>query len=443
MSVAINGSARYHGLAVHDRRAYRLDAKPVARGGQAEVLLGERKSDGLPIAFKRRSSGMAKAKARMRREIEVQSTLRHPHVMPILDWDDVDHGWYVMPRGTRSLGDLSTPLDDAELTVVLRAMLEALRFAHASDIPHRDVKPSNVIEIADGDGATRWVLADWGLTRRARGETTTDLTETGAFLGTEGYAPPEAYVDAHAIGPAGDLYSVGQVIGWAKTGKDPIPNVVAAAPEPWRRIARMLTQLAERDRLPSAEAVLAMLPTSGIPVPTGDIAALLDRARAGDADAALAACVQALDHEDDHDLFLDEIATLDTVADALVARYPDETRRLVRAMIGAFDSFGRRDFNYANVPLGWMHGIARAAASAEKLDVLEDVCDTLFPFEAGWNRFVQRDRTVAWLRALHDPAARVVAACLRSHGGMRSYLGGRIDGAASAAIRDAMREPRK
>jgi hypothetical protein len=109
-----------------------------------------------------------------------------------------------------------------------------------------------MIELEDERREARWILADWGLTRRAPGRTTIKRTATGQFLGTEGFAPPEAYRDAHNVGFPGDVYALGQLIAWA-TGVDPIPNRSPTAPEPWHQIVALMTQQ-EADKRPQSMA---------------------------------------------------------------------------------------------------------------------------------------------------------------------------------------------
>lgn len=105
-----------------------------------------------------------------------------------------------------------------------------------------------MIELDDPADGARWVVADWGLTRRPLGETTERVTKTGEFVGTEGFAPPEAYLDAHSSGPLGDIYSLGQVIAWA-VGVDPVPNMVPNVKDPWRSVVAPMTRLAESERI--------------------------------------------------------------------------------------------------------------------------------------------------------------------------------------------------
>lgn len=238
-----------------NKKAYRLPPRPLASGGQADVYEAERKSDGRVLIFKRAKNFMA-AK-RMRREIQVQRSLNHVYIMPVLDWDSVDFSWYVMPKGIRCMSDIGRPVPPRLLCAILRAIASALGHAHTAGYPHRDVKPQNIIELSDGNGGSRWVLADWGLTRRALGETTTGLTKSGG-LGTEGYAPPESYQDAHEVGPAGDIYSLGQVIAWA-TGVDPIPNISPRVAAPWSELTEPMTRQIPEERPQGVSEVLDLL----------------------------------------------------------------------------------------------------------------------------------------------------------------------------------------
>lgn len=234
-----------------NRKAYRLPARPLARGGQADVYEAVRKSDNRLLVLKRARGG---PDPRMRREIQVQSSLQHPNVMPILDWDTERFSWYVMPKGTRTMSELPRPIDTVQLLEILDSVLAALEASHSAGNPHRDVKPPNVVEVQDEGGETRWVLADWGLTRRAPGATTARHTKPEEFLGSEGFAPPEAYRNAHDVGIPGDIYALGQLIAWA-TGVDPVPNVSPTVQGPWQRVVELATQQEPARRLQSIAEV--------------------------------------------------------------------------------------------------------------------------------------------------------------------------------------------
>ena len=241
--------------ALGNRKAYRLPARPLVVGGQAEVYEATRKSDNATLILKRARGGFA---PRMRREIQVQSSLQHPHVMPVLDWDTDGFSWYVMPKGKRTMSELTRPVDTAQLFQILEGVMAALEASHSAGHPHRDVKPPNVIELEDEHGQSRWVLADWGLTRRAPGATTARHTNTGEFLGSEGFAPPEAYRNAHDVGIPGDIYALGQLVAWA-TGVDPVPNVSPTVQGLWQQIVELTTHQEPHRRLQSIAEVRQLI----------------------------------------------------------------------------------------------------------------------------------------------------------------------------------------
>jgi serine/threonine protein kinase len=138
------------------------------------------------------------------------------------------------------MSELPRPLALDLICQIAKSVATALDVANAAGHPHRDVKPANIIELVGDDGKPRWVLADWGLTRRALGQTTAKVTNTGQFLGSEGFAPPESYLDPHHVGLPGDIYSLGQVIAWA-AGVEPVPNISPTVGPPWVDLVAKLT----------------------------------------------------------------------------------------------------------------------------------------------------------------------------------------------------------
>jgi serine/threonine protein kinase len=223
------------------RKDYKLATRPIDSGGQAEVFSAQHKPTGIDVAFKRAKSSAPRARARMRREIEAAQLFGgNPHVMPVLDNSDV-YEWFVMPLAGDTAGTFRLQFaEDANLRELVTAVCAALRPAHEIGWIHRDLKPSNLLQL---DG--RWTVADWGLTRRPRGQTTDpDRTRAGAPFGTDGWAAPELSADAHAAGPQADIYSIGQIIGWAVTGQRPRVNIPLIPDNgPWREVVTAATYL--------------------------------------------------------------------------------------------------------------------------------------------------------------------------------------------------------
>lgn len=236
------------------RKDYAMERIRMKEGGQADIFAAQHKATGVRVALKRRRSHRETPAARMRREIDVAGDLNaHPHYIPILDANPVE-GWMVMPMAQGTAEDHHQRLRDPKaLLELVTALIDVLQCAHAHGWLHRDVKPSNIL-LLDG----RWRLGDWGVVRRPRGQTTkADRTRTE--VGTEGFAAPELFIDAHQATPAADIYGVGRVIAWALTGSNPQMNVLLLPePGPWRTIVRKATAPDPRSR-PQAVADLYAL----------------------------------------------------------------------------------------------------------------------------------------------------------------------------------------
>lgn len=233
---------------------YSLDARPLGMGGQAEVFRARDRKTGEFVALKRSLSDLPDDLARMRREITVQQALTHPRVMPVIQ-HSVRYSWYTMPLARQSLEAMTAPVDDAVIIAVARAGAEALIAAHAHGYIHRDITPSNLLDI--GPQTSHWVLSDWGLVRR-HGLTTQVRTRSGEF-GTMGFAAPETWTTAHDADHLADIYGLGRVVAWCATGSIPIPNVPLVPDGRWRRLVEGATAHRPQDRYQSAEILLAVL----------------------------------------------------------------------------------------------------------------------------------------------------------------------------------------
>lgn len=190
----------------------------------SRVCLVER--DGQEYVAKLPPIGHEKAAKRFAREIGALQNAAGRHTIPIIDFAD-DYSWYVMPRAAGDLNTLTVPTDSETVLAVLTAMAESLRPLHAVGEVHRDLKPGNVLWLPD-TGDERWVVADFGIVRNPLGATTSDLTVTGVFLGTDGWAAPEQGIDAHDVTPAADVYAAGLIAAWMVTGKHPREGAVSS-----------------------------------------------------------------------------------------------------------------------------------------------------------------------------------------------------------------------
>ena len=230
---------------------------------------------------------------RFQREVRAQSSLVHPGIMPIVASNfDESPPWYVMPFATRSLRDwLSDPwgfIGEAESIAVILTIADALSFAHAQGVIHRDVKPENILSLA---GA--WVLSDFGLCRDINSDSTT-FTMTGAALGTLAYMAPEQWSDAHDVGPSADVYALGRVLYECLTRKVPWPAAkIELVPDRFKYIVARSLADEPADRYPSMEALANDLralsaPGTDLALPVEHAQVLSEKVAAGEPGAAAA-----------------------------------------------------------------------------------------------------------------------------------------------------------
>ncbi len=248
------------------------DVELIGRGATSWVYKATETATGRVVALKRLARHLvrdAEALARFRREIAALARLRHPGiaaVYEVITWDrdptvvmEYLPGEDLKERIAR-LGHL--PADEVER--IARDLFEILGFAHGAGIVHRDVKPQNIRRLPDG----RIVLLDFG---SARLDASSQLTTTGATVGTPEYMAPELFAGS-AYDPRGDLYGAGATLYECLTGAPPqsadslaelaykrttedIGPVEAAAPFVPRHLALVVNRCLERapeDRFASA-----------------------------------------------------------------------------------------------------------------------------------------------------------------------------------------------
>jgi len=399
------------------RKDYALDPKPIARAGQATVFGATHKPSGTRVAFKKLNAHGEDDLARMRREIEAAQRFGgHPNVMPVLDFSPT-YDWFVMPLISDTAQTLTAALrNSAQLRTLVTAICDALREPHELGWIHRDLKPDNLLK---HDGP--WIVADWGLGRRPRGQTSDPhRTHAGGRFGTEGFAAPELSVNAHDVGPQADIYSIGQIVGWALTGSWPQANVpLLPPPGPWRTVVRAATYH-DPDRRPATVDELLALVTTELNGPP-EVAAnrgeqLLKAARDGGQDALRQLFHLAARHPADFDLYMDVIVNLsaDEVRRAVSAD-PATAREVVHAM-AELHSGGQVTMEFRDIDrlITWLLMVAYRAEAIEEWDLLEDCADAIL-FWDQWDRWRVQREIRSWLATRSGLAAGVVAAVLRRH----------------------------
>ncbi|OKI41577.1 hypothetical protein A6A29_37145 [Streptomyces sp. TSRI0281] len=418
-SAAADDAARVRRLARGERKDYACERLPFADGGQADVFRAIHKPTGAKVVLKklRDRNPPERKRARMKREITLGRWLDgHPHAMPILDADP-GHTWFVMPYAPFTAEQRRDQLaEPSELRKLVDALCSVLSATHEAGWVHRDIKPANVL-MHEG----RWVLADWGIARRPRGQTTDpQRTRVGVRFGSDGFAAPELSVDAHGATDAADVYSIGQLIGWAVTGKMPAINVPLVPPAgQWRSVVRQATQTDPARRPPTVQALRQLVIQETQP-PTQSAflkaQALQRDMESGSATAAHELIALAARHTDDAPLYCDLLVEL-PLQFLLPALLADAQRAIdiVRAMAALLGTHRSPERGEVDATIMWLIQIAQRAAVSGALDLLEECCSGAFEWDANWDQWGPQKDIAAWLRTLTGDSASSVASILRQH----------------------------
>ncbi len=194
----------------------------IGSGGMGQVWRAVDMSRGdVQVAIKVVVDGMGDDpvyRKRFKREAEICSSLKHPFILPVLDYGrDTDVLYMVMPlisNGTLA-GVLrrTVCLTPRQAQRVASQVGMALDYAHQRGIVHRDVKPDNIMIINKG----RVCLADFGLSRLLGVDT---LSGPGSVLGSPSYMSPEQ-TRGLDLDHRSDLYSFGLVLYQCLLGRLP------------------------------------------------------------------------------------------------------------------------------------------------------------------------------------------------------------------------------
>src|SRR3954469_16878221 len=198
---------------------YRIERR-LGSGGMADVYCAYDHQLGRQIALKvlhRRFAEDEQFVERFKREASAAAGLQHPHVVGVYDRGEYDGTYYIAMeylegRSLKQIVQEEGPLDPERAIDLVVQILRASRFAHQRGVIHRDIKPHNVI--VDEEGRVK--VTDFGIARAGA----SDMTETGAIMGTAAYLSPEQ-AQGHAVSASSDLYSIGIMLYELLTGRVP------------------------------------------------------------------------------------------------------------------------------------------------------------------------------------------------------------------------------
>ena len=194
---------------------YQVDAE-IGRGGMAVVYRAMDTRLRRMVALKVLPPELAfreEVRRRFLREAQMAAQLNHPHIVPIYSVDETS-GLVYFVMGLVE-GDSLAKLLFLErrppipmVRRVLREVADALHYAHAHGVVHRDIKPDNIlIESATG----RAMVTDFGIARAA--EADMRLTATGIAVGTPAYMSPEQAMGEREVDGRADIYALG-IVGY-------------------------------------------------------------------------------------------------------------------------------------------------------------------------------------------------------------------------------------
>lgn len=156
---------------------------------------------------------------RFRREAFAAGRLANPNIIPIYDAGEIDGRLYLVMPIVDGV-DLHTvlrrdgPMSPPKAVRIVEQAAAALDAAHKSGLVHRDVKPSNLLVVADDFV----YLIDFGLVQEALA---TRLTHTNVNPGTPAYMAPERFKLETIADARGDVYSLACVLYECLTGQPP------------------------------------------------------------------------------------------------------------------------------------------------------------------------------------------------------------------------------
>lgn len=213
--------------------------KELARGGMGTVYLAEDPELNRQVAIKVLSTPelTEDLRRRMIREAQIMARLEHPGIVPVHDVGVLPDGrvFYAMKfvRGVR-LDEYAASNDSIRDRLrKFQSVCDAVAFAHAHGVIHRDLKPQNIMIGSFGEV----LVLDWGVAKILRtvfaeeadtlmlpGKTTDKIADTshGTVIGTRQYMSPEqSRGEIDQLDERSDIYSLGAVLYFLLTNQAP------------------------------------------------------------------------------------------------------------------------------------------------------------------------------------------------------------------------------
>jgi eukaryotic-like serine/threonine-protein kinase len=209
--------------------------KPLGEGGMGQVYLAEHEAIEKHIALKVLHAEYAHKGdivARFQQEAISASRIKHPNVLDVFDFGQLENGCFYLAMEFLEGHDLAHEIERVKVLDAYRGLRYALQIcralaaAHAKGVVHRDMKPENVFLQRTGDGEEIVKIVDFGIAQlrtneeAAAGAKQRRLTRTGMIFGTPEYMAPEQASGKH-VDLRSDIYAVGIILYEMFTGAVP------------------------------------------------------------------------------------------------------------------------------------------------------------------------------------------------------------------------------
>lgn len=249
-------------------------------GGMANVYKGQDVKTGTTVAVKVLKEEFLDNEELVRRfknESKAISILDHPNIVKVYDVSVTDRLQYIVMEYIDGitlkeyLKQRGGPLTWKEVVYFATQVLSALSHAHSKGIVHRDVKPQNIMLLADGSIK----MMDFGIARFSRAQ---NQTVSDKAIGSVHYISPEQAKGDHTDART-DIYSVGVMLYEMLSGRlpfdgngavsiaikqisdkpTPLAEVAPNVPEGLRQITERAMEKDPKDRYQSAQEMLAAI----------------------------------------------------------------------------------------------------------------------------------------------------------------------------------------
>ncbi|MCA9524319.1 MAG: serine/threonine protein kinase [Myxococcales bacterium] len=214
----------------------------VAQGGFGTVYKAMHLGLKRPVALKlvaTRLSANDHARRRIALEAQALRDCMHPSAIKYIDFVELDSKGrtylvmeYIRGETLADRLDRLGPFPAPQVARILRQVAGAVHEAHSKGVIHRDLKPDNIM-LVEVEGIEDFVkVIDFGLAKLERVLPVRDLslsgirtiTDAGCFVGTAGYAAPEAIIGKTEIDARYDVYSMGAILYELLTGEAVFPT---------------------------------------------------------------------------------------------------------------------------------------------------------------------------------------------------------------------------